>query len=170
EQDGLFTERRKQFAIFLPTLHTGSEISLVASAGDVGTLLSDALGDTLEGALDDIVQNGLLEGIVEHGPRKQLSFGMAWGRGEIELGRQATGNLSMESANHLIPFAALVVGVVGFVVQNGQRATAGLETGGEILDFEPLGRGFRAKHGGHHVGLVVLGLGSVVKLLNVREV
>ena len=56
------------------------EIRLVAGAGDLGLLLGDARGDALERALDDVVDDRLLERVVVDRPGEELRpcCGAAW--------------------------------------------------------------------------------------------
>ena len=69
EQDRLLVERRKLLAVFAPAFDAGREVGLVAGAGNVRSGFLDAGGNALHRALDDVVNDGLLERIVDRPSR-----------------------------------------------------------------------------------------------------
>ena len=72
-------------AIFLPPLDAGGQIGLIARAGDIRSLLGDALRDALERAFHDVVDDRLLQRVVVDRPGEQLPLAVARRGREIEL-------------------------------------------------------------------------------------
>ena len=97
EQHRLLAERRQLLAVFLPPLHARRQIGLIAGAGDIRSLLGDALRDSLERALHDIVDDRLLERIVVDGPGEQLPLAVARRGREIELRGQSAGDVRVQA-------------------------------------------------------------------------
>ncbi len=116
EQHRLLAQWRQLLAVFLPTLDTRRQIGLIASAGYVRSLLRNPLSDPLERALDHIVDDGLLQRVVVHGPGEELPFAVARRRREIQLRGEPSGDVPVQTADYLIPFAFLVMRMVRFVV------------------------------------------------------
>jgi len=71
------------FTVLFPALHARCQIGLIPGARYVGPLLRDALGYSLQWALHYVIDDGLLERIIEYGPRKQLALAVARCCGEI---------------------------------------------------------------------------------------
>ncbi len=113
---------------------------MVTNAGDFGFLLRDALGDAFERTLDNVVEDCLFQRVVVDGPGEELALGVAGRGGEIELGAPLRRALAAWSRRmHLVPLAFLVVRVVGFVVDDGDRAAPRRDAGAGNLLLPALG-------------------------------
>ena len=71
EQDRLLAQRRELVPVLSPALDARGEVRPVLDAGDVGGLLLDAGRDSLHRALDDVVDDRLLERIVVDRPGEE---------------------------------------------------------------------------------------------------
>ena len=91
EEDRLLAEAVELVAVLAPALDAGREVALVLDAGDVGRLVLDACRDALHRALDDVVDDRLLERVVVDRPGEETTLGVPRRRREVELAREARG-------------------------------------------------------------------------------
>src|SRR5262249_9645342 len=170
EQDRLLGKRCQLLAILLPTFDTRGQIGLITRAGYVRSRLGNSVGNTIQGSLDHVVDDRLLERIVEHRPREQLPFAVARRGGEIELRSQPDGSGGMQAANDLVPFAFFIMGVVRLVVQNGKAPSSINDVVVEILDRRCLCWWLGPEHSSQFLWFVVSVALPFVELLHVREI
>src|SRR4030042_7125398 len=64
EKDRFLTKRAELVPILTPSFYPGCQICPVTSAGNIGPAFLYSGGNTLDGALDHAVNNGLLQGII----------------------------------------------------------------------------------------------------------
>ncbi len=88
--------------------------------------------------LHDAVEDRLLERVVEHGPRKELAFGVPRRRGEIEPRCESAGHVGVHLANRLVPRAAFVVRVVCLIIQHAGWPAAGCNARREAFELLPV--------------------------------
>ena len=177
EQDGLFAERLKSIAVLSPAVDRRDDVGFVAHGGIAGRRFPDAVNFASDGLLDDAVLNGALERVIADDPREERSVGIEAGRcGEVQLRhKQRAANSVAQTADCVIPFRVLVVGVMRFVVDYHAGGTPPLDAVVEVVAlFGGVGCG-AAQEPGDSGGTAARRaptafLRGVVELLNVGEI
>src|SRR5690242_429788 len=91
-------------------------------------------------------------------------------RREIELRRQPAWNAQMQIANDVVPLTALVMRVMGFVVEHDHRSASSNDPCVKIFDARVFRGRLWSQYGAHLFGFVPSAILALIELLDVREV
>ena len=171
EEDWLLPERLELVAVLPPALDASREVALVLDARDVGPGLVEPGGDALHRALDDAVDDRLLQRVVEDGPGEEPALLVARRRREVELPGEPAGLSSWRRRMTLLHSLSSSWTWWPSSLMTRARRAASRDALVEVLDAARRGRRDRSEDIGHDLRLVGLGdARPFVELLDVRQV